>query len=116
MEKYFPIILFLSILYLSKSATKVKVEDLFNDLYKGEVYSGYLQTAIKGNEYFYIYMPAQNKDANAPIMLWLNGGPGCSSLFGLLAEIGPVSEDNFVGKYEVNPYSWNKEVNLFVIE
>ena len=61
-------------------------------------------------------MPSQNQDPNAPLMLWLNGGPGCSSLFGLLAEIGPVSEDNFVGKYEVNPYSWNKEVNLLAIE
>ena len=61
-------------------------------------------------------MPSQNQDPNAPLMLWLNGGPGCSSLFGLLGEIGPVTEDNFAGKYEVNPYSWNKEVNLFVIE
>ena len=116
MGKYFPIILFLSILYLSKSATKVKVEDLFNGLYKGEVYSGYLQTAIKGNEYFYIYMPAQNKDPNAPIMLWLNGGPGCSSLFGLFGEVGPVTSNNFENEFKLNDFSWNKEVNLLAIE
>ena len=116
MEKIFLITLLISIITLSNSATKEKVEDLFNGLYSGEVYSGYLQTTIQGDELFYIYMPSQNKDPNAPLMLWLNGGPGCSSLFGLLAEIGPVTEDNFAGKYEINPYSWNKEVNLFVIE
>ena len=116
MEKFFNIILLLLILYLSKTATKVKVDDLFNGLYKGEVYSGYLQTAIKGNEYFYIYMPAQNNDTNAPIMLWLNGGPGCSSLFGLLGEVGPVTANNFAGEFKLNSYSWNKEVNLLAIE
>ena len=116
MEKIFLITLLISILALSNTATKEKVEDLFNGLYSGEVYSGYLKTTIQGDELFYIYMPSQNQDPNAPLMLWLNGGPGCSSLFGLLGEIGPVSEDNFVGKYEVNPYSWNKEVNLLAIE
>ena len=116
MEKNLILILLFSFLTLTNSATKVVVQDLFNGLYNGEVYSGYLQTKIKGDELFYIYMPAQNKDPNAPIMLWLNGGPGCSSLFGLLAEVGPVTEDNFAGKFEVNPYSWNKEVNLLAIE
>lgn len=116
MEKSFFIILLFSFLTLSNSATKVVVEDLFNGLYDGEVYSGYLQTKRPGDELFYIYMPAQNKDENAPIMLWLNGGPGCSSLFGLLGEVGPVTENNFAYNFEVNPYSWNKEVNLLAIE
>ena len=55
MEKPYIIILLLSILYLVNAATKVQVEDLFNGLYKGDIFAGYLQTAIKGNEYFYIY-------------------------------------------------------------
>ena len=116
MEKYFIIILLFTFLSLSNSATRVKVDDLFNGLYSGDVYSGYLQTTISGDELFYIYMPAQNKDANAPVMLWLNGGPGCSSLFGLLAEVGPVTSDNFAGEFKLNEYSWNKEVNLLAIE
>ena len=61
-------------------------------------------------------MPAQNNDTNAPIMLWLNGGPGCSSLFGLLGEVGPVTANNFAGEFKFNSYSWNKEVNLLAIE
>ena len=116
MGKSLIIFFFFTILSLTKSATKVKVEDLFNGLYDGDVYSGYLKTKIDGDELFYIYMPAQNKDPNAPIMLWLNGGPGCSSLFGLLGEVGPVTENNFAYKFEKNDYSWNKEVNLLAIE
>jgi carboxypeptidase C (cathepsin A) len=94
----------------------MEVKDLFNGLYQGKIFSGYLKTTIEGDELFYIYMPAQTGEDTAPIMLWLNGGPGCSSLFGLLGEVGPVTEDNFAYQFKLNPYSWNKEVNLLAIE
>ena len=110
------IILLFSIFVFTFSATRKNVENLFGDLYEEEIYSGYLNTTIKGDELFYIYVPAINNPHVAPIMLWLNGGPGCSSLFGLLAEVGPVTSDNYAGKFEVNPYAWNKDTNLLVIE
>ena len=49
-------------------------------------------------------------------MLWLNGGPGCSSLLGLNEEIGPyvmVDEDR---EFKKNPYSWNRIANLLFLE
>ena len=92
MSKSFIIILLFCFLSLINSATKKKVDDLFNGLYQGDVYSGYLKTKRDGDELFYIYLPAQKNADTAPIMLWLNGGPGCSSLFGLLGEVGPVTE------------------------
>ena len=118
MEKYFSILILIliSLLNLSNQATRNKVENLFGDLYDGSIYSGYLNTKIEGNQLFYIYIPSQSMPETDPLMLWLNGGPGCSSLFGMLAEIGPVISGNFEGKFKVNPYSWNKNANLLFIE
>ena len=114
-KKFYIIFLFYFISY-SLQGTINKVDKLFGDLYNGDIYSGYLSTKIEGNELFYIYMPSQNSPSTAPLMLWLNGGPGCSSLFGMLAEIGPVTSDNFSGKFKVNEYSWNKIGNMLFIE
>ena len=112
---FISIYLFLFIKY-SYAGTKKEVIDLFDGLYDGPVYSGYLNTLIDGNELFYIYFPSQNSPETVPVLLWLNGGPGCSSLFGFTSEIGPVVNDNFGGKFIKNEYSWNKNLNLLFIE
>ena len=116
MKNIFYILILFTFLSFSTQATVNKVEKLFGDLYSGDIYSGYLNTQISGNELFYLYAPSQNDPDNAPIMLWLNGGPGCSSLFGFLGEIGPVTADNFAGEFTVNPYSWNTNAHLLAIE
>ena len=116
MKGYFIFLISLSLLNLTIKAAHVKVDSLFGDLYSGDVYSGYLKTKIDGNELFYIYTPSQNNPDTAPVLLWLNGGPGCSSLFGLLGEVGPVTSDNFADEFKYNPYSWNLNANLVAIE
>jgi len=109
------LLLLLSITNISFEGTKSKVEDLFPD-YKKDIYSGYLDTLITGNRLFYVFFPSQSNPSTDPVLLWLNGGPGCSSLFGMLGEIGPVTTDNFSGELKLNPYSWNMQVNLLFIE
>jgi carboxypeptidase D len=49
-------------------------------------------------------------DENIPLVIWLNGGPGCSSMDGLFLENGPF---HFVPNgtsyaLQPNPYSWHK--------
>ncbi|CAG2118133.1 unnamed protein product, partial [Medioppia subpectinata] len=51
-------------------------------------YSGYLDIG-DGKHYFYWLAESQTAPESAPVVLWLNGGPGCSSLFGNLGENGP---------------------------
>ena len=93
-----------------------KVDDLFNGLYDKDIYSGYLKTDVEGNELFYIFTPSQSSPTKDPLFLWLNGGPGCSSLFGFLGEIGPVTSVPFENKFKLNEYSWNMNANVLFIE
>lgn len=48
-------------------------------------------------------------------MLWLNGGPGCSSLTGLFLELGPASLDKDKNIVH-NPYSWNSNASVIFLD
>jgi Serine carboxypeptidase len=57
----------------------------------GESYAGLLPIDDTSNrELFFWFVPTTNPAANDEIMIWLNGGPGCSSLDGFFHENGPV--------------------------
>lgn len=57
-----------------------------------ESYSGYLTVDEKhGSNMFFWFFPAMNSARDAPVMLWLQGGPGASSLYALFNEHGPFS-------------------------
>ena len=51
-------------------------------------YAGYLD-ASPTKHFFYWFVESEQSPTTDPLVLWLNGGPGCSSLTGLLAELGP---------------------------
>ncbi|XWS30290.1 hypothetical protein CRYUN_Cryun24cG0104100 [Craigia yunnanensis] len=72
-------------------------------------YSGYIVTdALHGRALFYYFVEAEsNTDELKPLTLWLNGGPGCSSLgFGAFMENGPFQPGEN-GTLIKNEYSWN---------
>lgn len=48
-------------------------------------------------------------------MLWLNGGPGCSSLTGLFLELGPASIDKKLNIVN-NPHSWNQNASVIFLD
>ena len=50
-------------------------------------------------------------------MLWLNGGPGTSTLAsGLLFEHGPCTVPLGANHTERNPYSWNEKLNIIYLD
>ncbi|CAM9145038.1 unnamed protein product, partial [Ectocarpus fasciculatus] len=67
-----------------------------------------------GALFYWLFEPPGEKAKTAPLLIWLNGGPGCSSMDGLFLELGPFKIRD--GKLEVNPYSWHKVSNLLIID
>lgn len=85
---------------------------------KFKQYSGYLSADDKKptNRFFHYWLvESQSDPANDPLVLWLTGGPGCSSLLGLFLELGPfrVAANNSITS---NPYAWNKQANIVFLE
>ncbi|KAH9321478.1 hypothetical protein KI387_016117 [Taxus chinensis] len=73
-------------------------------------YSGYVTVdAKKGRSLFYYLAEAAQAPSNKSLILWLNGGPGCSSLgYGAFQEIGPFHVNADGKTLSNNPYSWNQ--------
>uniref|UniRef100_A0A8C5AKP5 Carboxypeptidase n=1 Tax=Gadus morhua TaxID=8049 RepID=A0A8C5AKP5_GADMO len=78
-------------------------------------YSGYL-TIANNKHLHYWFVESQLNPAKDPVVLWLNGGPGCSSLDGMLTEHGPFLIQDDGVSLEYNPYSWNKISNMLYLE
>uniref|UniRef100_A0A8C0U8Y8 Carboxypeptidase n=1 Tax=Cyanistes caeruleus TaxID=156563 RepID=A0A8C0U8Y8_CYACU len=78
-------------------------------------FSGYL-CAGPGKYLHYWFVEAQSNPQSSPLVLWLNGGPGCSSMEGFLKEHGPflIQPDGVTLKY--NEYAWNKIANILYVE
>lgn len=51
-----------------------------------------------------------------PLLIWFNGGPGCSSLLGFFQENGPWIIDDVNHEVKKNDYSWNKRANVLYLE
>lgn len=81
---------------------------------KVKQWSGYLDYK-DSKHFFYWFFESRNDPANDPVILWLNGGPGCSSLTGLFFELGPSSIGSDV-KPVHNPYSWNNNASIIFLE
>lgn len=63
---------------------------------------------------FFWFFPAESGAADAPVLLWLQGGPGATSLFGLFDENGPYECRD--GRPSLRKYSWSKQYNLLYID
>eukprot|EP01059_Diplonema_ambulator_P027787 TRINITY_DN46470_c0_g1_i1.p2 TRINITY_DN46470_c0_g1~~TRINITY_DN46470_c0_g1_i1.p2 ORF type:complete len:456 (+),score=144.67 TRINITY_DN46470_c0_g1_i1:165-1370(+) len=78
------------------------------------MYGGYVD--IGDDKAIYYWMVESQRDPDTdPLVIWTNGGPGCSGLNGFLTEQGPFRPTEN-GHLEMNPHSWNLISNMVFIE
>lgn len=106
-----------------------EVEPAFGE-FEGDMYAGRLPVdrhgnATRGAYQFWLFAP-DHPSVPETLMLWFNGGPGCTSFnAGLLMEHSPVTVPPHRAGYccsrpfpplQVNPYSWTKATYMLYVE
>ncbi|GMH11408.1 hypothetical protein Nepgr_013249 [Nepenthes gracilis] len=70
---------------------------------------------------FYYFVVSERNSSMDPVVLWLNGGPGCSSFDGFVYEHGPFNfqaggKKNSLPTLHINPYSWSKVSSIIYLD
>lgn len=92
--------------YYDLSVRYKQVPDGICELTPGvKSYSGYVDIAPEQHIFWWFFETRNGNPSNAPLTVWINGGPGSSSMIGLFQELGPCTID---ANYNVvnNPYAW----------
>ncbi|KAL0268029.1 UNVERIFIED_CONTAM: hypothetical protein PYX00_010118 [Menopon gallinae] len=79
-------------------------------------YSGLITVdKVCDSNIFFWFFPSESDAKKDPVSVWLNGGPGSSSMFGLLTENGPyaLSVD---GKLSRREYAWNRNSSIMFVD
>ena len=109
-----------SILGLATLSSALRPQDLVLglpdcDRLNSDWFSGFLNVN-ENKSLHYVFVTSLYDPVNDPVLVWFNGGPGCSSLLALFQEHGPYVIDD--GEYQIkrNPEPWNKKANVLYIE
>jgi cathepsin A (carboxypeptidase C) len=65
-------------------------------------------------KYFFWLFESKSDPASDPLIMWLSGGPGCSSQLALLAENGPCTVNGTTPV--ANPFSWHNKANVMWVD
>ncbi|CAN6991154.1 hypothetical protein BRARA_A03014 [Brassica rapa] len=81
-------------------------------------FSGYVNVNQENTRaLFFWFFEALSEDPTRPLVLWLNGGPGCSSIgYGAASELGPFRVVENGTSLRFNQYSWVQEANMLFLE
>lgn len=108
--------------YFAISQSRVKAIPGFAGPLPFNLETGYVGVGkLEEEQLFYYFIESERNPKEDPLLLWLTGGPGCSTWSALAYEIGPL---NFVyQKYDgnlptlvLNPHSWTKVASIIFVD
>jgi len=91
----------------------------WGDQYTGTMYSGYvnINTDCHSKMFYWVLEKEGGGEKETPLLLWLNGGPGASSIDGLFMEnIGPYQVNANGTGFVYNEYAWTDKYNVLIID
>ncbi len=96
-----------------------------------DMHSGYVNVTKNDFLFYWHFTSADGKGDTAPLIIWTNGGPGCSSMEGATTENGPLSlfdikesctlnsqnkQCDYTLQLSTNKYSWNQHANMVYVD
>lgn len=80
--------------------------------------SGYIEVdSASSRHLFYVFAESRKQPVQEqPLVLWVNGGPGCSSMKGFFMGNGPFIPNSDGKTLRSNPYSWNNIANVVYVD
>ncbi|CAL9240516.1 unnamed protein product [Arabidopsis halleri] len=119
-------LLLLQLVYLSQqyvdSVSIVNFLPGFEGPLPFELETGYIGVGDEEEvQLFYYFIKSERNPEEDPLLLWLSGGPGCSSITGLLFENGPLAMklDVYNGTLPSlvsTTYSWTKTSSIIFLD
>jgi cathepsin A (carboxypeptidase C) len=88
------------------------------DFDKFSLYSGYIPLNDGKKNMHYMFVEAAENPSEAPVLIWTNGGPGCSSMLGFMQENGPyhIASGATGPDFSESATSWNREANVLYLD
>ncbi|KAI8801367.1 Alpha/Beta hydrolase protein [Cladochytrium replicatum] len=78
-------------------------------------FAGYFDVGDSKHLFFWFFESRSSPETD-PLLMWTNGGPGCSSATGLFMELGPCRVEEGGNSTFYNPYGWNNKANIIFID
>ncbi len=79
--------------------------------------SGFVKIARGEKALHYYLFRCRNQSISVPpLLVWMDGGPGYSTAFGVWQHGGPYIVNNVTGKIEANPYAWNNFADVLFVD
>ncbi|KAG7576932.1 Peptidase S10 serine carboxypeptidase [Arabidopsis thaliana x Arabidopsis arenosa] len=114
--------LLLVLIQLVDSGSTIRFLPGFQGPLPFELETGYIGVGeAEEDQMFYYFIKSERNPDEDPLLLWLSGGPGCSSFSGLVYENGPLAfkveaYNGSIPSLVSTTYSWTKVASIIYLD